>query len=295
MAGMVSRQCGMRNVRGGSVCERPLPSIPHSAFHTPHSIYGTRMLPDPLFPSLEAVTSANPAPTARTITVWPNAPSIRATEESLTVHDTARPERTFPLASRRVAKKLALSPAATVSADGVTSTVATESPGGGGGGNESTTSSAVPLFPWLLAVTVVLPRRRARRMTDCPNSPSMRATVGSATLHLTLASLAGIPAASRRSAKNPALSPTATVADSGKTVTDATGPGLRPGIESPDESTAAASPSGRLGPSRSEQAATASAVAASATVKTPFMRFLRERSEERRVGKECRSRWSPYH
>ena len=24
-------------------------------------------------------------------------------------------------------------------------------------------------------------------------------------------------------------------------------------------------------------------------------RFLRERSEERRVGKECRSGWSPYH
>ena len=23
--------------------------------------------------------------------------------------------------------------------------------------------------------------------------------------------------------------------------------------------------------------------------------FLKERSEERRVGKECRSRWSPYH
>ena len=23
--------------------------------------------------------------------------------------------------------------------------------------------------------------------------------------------------------------------------------------------------------------------------------FLRQRSEERRVGKECRSRWSPYH
>src|SRR3989440_590982 len=179
MAGMVSRQCGMRNVRGGSVCERPLPSILHSAFHTPHSIYGTRMLPDPLFPSLEAVTSANPAPTARTITVWPNAPSIRATEESLTVHDTVRPERTFPLASRRVAKKLALSPAATVS-------------------------------------------------------------------------------------------------PSGETVTDATGPGLRPGIESPEESTAAASPSGRPAPCCSLQAATASAVAASAAVRTPFMRFLRE-------------------
>ena len=23
--------------------------------------------------------------------------------------------------------------------------------------------------------------------------------------------------------------------------------------------------------------------------------YLRQRSEERRVGKECRSRWSPYH
>src|SRR5437016_3935221 len=253
-----------------------------SAFRVPTSAFGrsrpyrTNTLPDPLFPSLDAVTSANPAPTARTSTVWPNAPSIRATEESLTVHDTARPERMFPLASRRVAKKLALSPAATVSADGVTSTVATESPGGGGGGNESTTSSAVPLFPWLLAVTVVLPRRRARRMTDCPNSPSMRATVGSATLHLTLASLAGFPVASRRSAKNPALSPTATVADSGETVTDATGPGLGPGIESPEESTAATSPSGRPAPSCSLQAATASAVAASAAVRTPFMRFLRE-------------------
>src|SRR5437867_3540840 len=155
--------------------------------------YWTRMLPDPLFPSLVAMTSADPVPTARITAVWPNAPSIRATEESLTVHDTARPERTFPLASRRVAKKLALS-----------------------------------------------------------------------------------PAASRRSAKNPALSPTTTVADSGETVTDATGPGLRPGIESPEESTAAASPSGRPAPSCSLQAATASAMAASAAVRTPFMRFLRE-------------------
>src|SRR5436309_2110371 len=141
--------------------------------------YGTRMLPDPLFPSLVAVTSADPVPTARITAVWPNAPSIRATEESLTVHDTARPERTFPLASRRVAKKLALSPAATVS-------------------------------------------------------------------------------------------------DSGEPVTEATGPGLRPGIESPEESTAAASPSGRPAPSCSLQAATASAMAASAAVRTPFMRFLRE-------------------
>src|SRR5207247_4212752 len=64
--------------------------------------------------------------------------------------------------------------------------------------------------------------------------------------------------------------------DSGETVTDATGPGLGPGIESPEESTAATSPSGRPAPSCSLQAATASAVAASAAVRTPFMRFLRE-------------------
>src|SRR5689334_25204139 len=169
------------------------------------------MLPDPLLPSLNAVTRENPAPTARIAAVWPKAPSTRATEESLTVHDTARPERMFPLASRRIAKKLALSPAATVSADGVTSTVATESPGRGGGGSESTTSSPVPLFPWLLAVTVVLPRRRARRMTDRPNAPSMRATAESATLHFTLASRAGIPAPARRPAKDPALGTTRAV------------------------------------------------------------------------------------
>ena len=28
---------------------------------------------------------------------------------------------------------------------------------------------------------------------------------------------------------------------------------------------------------------------------TDMERFIRARSEERRVGKECRSRWSPYH
>ena len=27
----------------------------------------------------------------------------------------------------------------------------------------------------------------------------------------------------------------------------------------------------------------------------PFLRDYNDRSEERRVGKECRSRWSPYH
>ena len=28
---------------------------------------------------------------------------------------------------------------------------------------------------------------------------------------------------------------------------------------------------------------------------TPYLDFYAGRSEERRVGKECRSRWSPYH
>src|SRR3712207_9163651 len=31
------------------------------------------------------------------------------------------------------------------------------------------------------------------------------------------------------------------------------------------------------------------------SVNVPEMKFKRLRSEERRVGKECRSRWSPYH
>ena len=32
-----------------------------------------------------------------------------------------------------------------------------------------------------------------------------------------------------------------------------------------------------------------------AVVEKTFLLFAAERSEERRVGKECRSRWSPYH
>ena len=30
-------------------------------------------------------------------------------------------------------------------------------------------------------------------------------------------------------------------------------------------------------------------------LKDNILKFIFERSEERRVGKECRSRWSPYH
>ena len=40
----------------------------------------------------------------------------------------------------------------------------------------------------------------------------------------------------------------------------------------------------------------AAALAAGAAATVPLKMLLtRSRSEERRVGKECRSRWSPYH
>ena len=39
----------------------------------------------------------------------------------------------------------------------------------------------------------------------------------------------------------------------------------------------------------------ASALTVSQAVSTPIEQEINGRSEERRVGKECRSRWSPYH
>ena len=39
----------------------------------------------------------------------------------------------------------------------------------------------------------------------------------------------------------------------------------------------------------------AAAWAAAGVAGLTLLRALRRRSEERRVGKECRSRWSPYH
>ena len=41
----------------------------------------------------------------------------------------------------------------------------------------------------------------------------------------------------------------------------------------------------------------AECIPANVSLKTPVVKFKKgeERSEERRVGKECRSRWSPYH
>ena len=36
-------------------------------------------------------------------------------------------------------------------------------------------------------------------------------------------------------------------------------------------------------------------IGANGAGKSTFLKILSGRSEERRVGKECRSRWSPYH
>src|SRR5258708_35752550 len=41
--------------------------------------------------------------------------------------------------------------------------------------------------------------------------------------------------------------------------------------------------------------AKSSVFSAATAVRSPLRMLIRERSEERRVGKECRSRWSPYH
>src|SRR2546429_4915064 len=97
---------------------------------------------------------------------------------------------------------------------------------------------------------------------DWPNSPSMRATVVSATLHFTCESLMTFPGASRRVAKTPALSRTATGSPDGGTVTDATGPGLLGGVESTDESPASVGDRRRFGPDSSLQAAAVIATAA---------------------------------
>ena len=50
-----------------------------------------------------------------------------------------------------------------------------------------------------------------------------------------------------------------------------------------------------LGKSKNENACMARAILVSQLVKAGFTISTISRSEERRVGKECRSRWSPYH
>src|SRR5438552_7026900 len=122
--------------------------------------------------------SDDPDPTARITTVWPKAPSMRATKESLSVHATGRPDRMFPWASRSVAKNVAVSPAATTAVSGVTETVATESFGGGGGVEAMTTSCAVPLLPSFGSVSCAYAGRWGRRMNVWPKVLSLLVVVG---------------------------------------------------------------------------------------------------------------------
>src|ERR1041384_3923623 len=104
MAGMVSRQCGMRNAECGMSGESHCVSDLSLQFRIPHSTYGTKMFPDPLLPSLVAVTRVDPAARARITADSPDAASTRATVESPTDQVTTRPDRMFPWASRSVAK-----------------------------------------------------------------------------------------------------------------------------------------------------------------------------------------------
>src|SRR5437763_15974615 len=76
----------------------------------------------------------------------------------------------------------------------------------------------------------------------------MRATVESATLHFTCESLIRLPWASRRVAKNPALSRTVTVSSGGVMVADATGPGFPGRDEPPHEAAGHGGGGGRGGP-----------------------------------------------
>src|SRR2546429_408499 len=152
MAGMVSRQCGMGNAECGMSGEGQCASDLSLQFRIRHSTlrirnYRTNKLPDPLFPSLAAVTSDDPDRSARITTDSPATPSTRPTVESLTDQATGRPESVSPGAFRTGGKKIGLSPRTTVSAAGVTVTLATESAGGGGGSDSTTTSSAEPRLP----------------------------------------------------------------------------------------------------------------------------------------------------
>src|SRR5437868_1837812 len=99
----------------------------------------------PLCPSLVAVMVADPVATAVTTPL----PLTRAIVVSLLDHVTARPDKTLPLASLRVAVSCAVCPTDTVADDGVTVTEAT--------GAFVTVTAAVPLFPSLVAVIVAEP------------------------------------------------------------------------------------------------------------------------------------------
>src|SRR6059058_1230702 len=142
----------------------------------------------PLLPSEVAVIVADPA----TSPVTSPLPFTLATAAALLAHVTTRPDSAFPLASFGVAASCTVPPTATLADAGVTVTDATTA---------FTVMAADPVLPSLVAVTVAVPAL----------TPATRRPVST------------FPAASFVVAASCTVLLTATLADAGVTVTDATG------------------------------------------------------------------------
>ena len=161
----------------------------------------------PLCPSLVAVMVPDPVATAVTTPL----PLTRAIVVSLLDHVTARPDKTLPLASLRVAVSCAVCPTDTVADDGVTVTEAT--------GAVVTVTAAVPLFPSLVAVIVAEP-------AATPLTRPVLLTVAAAVLLLdqvTVLPVSTFPAESNVVAVSWRVCPGCTLADAGLTLTAETG------------------------------------------------------------------------
>ena len=164
---------------------------------------------DPLFPSLVAVIVTVPA----TLPVTRPLPFTVATAVLLDAHDTVRPDRALPVASRGVAVSCTVCPSLTEAVAGVTSTVAT--------GTLAAVMAAVPLWPSLVAVIVAEP-------AATPETRPVALTFATAVLLLdqdTVRPDNGLPFASLGVAVNCTVPPTGTLAVAGLTLTEATGTG----------------------------------------------------------------------
>src|SRR5256886_7603516 len=218
------------------------------------------------------------------------------TEGSLVDQETVRFRSKLPAASRRSARKnLALSPTARVAVSGTTVTVAT-------GAGAATLMLASPVFPSLVARSEARPAARARIVAEGPFTLVISTIEASVLHHDTDRLLRMLPAASRSCAVNVALSPPVRLALPGTTVTVATGverptvivacpvlpwlladtvaiPGARPRARSPLHE-----------PQGYTKTTVVSELDQDAPASSTCPAESRTRSEERRVGKECRSR-----
>jgi hypothetical protein len=107
---------------------------------------------EPLFPSLDAIMLAEPAPAAVTMPLELTAAMVAFELD----HETARPVRTFPFASRRVAVALAVCPMTSEAGVSVTDTLATAT-----GGAAITLRLASPRTPSLVALITAVPGTHA--------------------------------------------------------------------------------------------------------------------------------------